>query len=196
MTEENKKLKFKIKKILDKDRYQHTLGVAYTASALAMRYGADMEAAFCAGLLHDCAKCIPNEKKYELCKKYDIELNDTEKKAPYLIHAKLGAYLAWHEYKIEQEDIINAVRYHTTGRPDMSLLEEIIFIADYIEPNRKPIPGLEEIRTLSFIDKEEAIKRIAKATLDYVGKSERPLDPMTNETYEFYSGKIISQAVK
>ena len=186
MTEEIKKLKAKIKKNLDRDRYQHTLGVAYTAAALAMRYGADVNDAFTAGLLHDCAKCIPNDKKYELCKKYEIELNDTEKKAPYLLHAKLGAYLAEHEYKIHSGDIIAAVRSHTTGHENMSLLEEIIFIADYIEPNRKVIPGLDEIRALAFTDKNKTIALIAKATLEYVGKSERPLDPMTKNTYEYY----------
>lgn len=186
MTDEAKKIKAKIKKVLDKDRYQHTLGVAYTAASLAMRYGADMEKAFIAGLLHDCAKCIPGDKKYELCKKYEIELNETEKQAPYLLHAKLGAYLSQHEYKVKDKDIISAVRYHTTGKPDMSLLEEIIFIADYIEPNRRMIPGLEEIRRMAFEDKHRAIAAISKATLEYVGKSERPLDKMTEETYEFY----------
>ena len=189
MTEEARKIKSKIKKVLDKDRYQHTLGVAYTAAALAMRYGSDMEAAFTAGLLHDCAKCIPGDKKFELCKKYDIELNETEKSAPYLIHAKLGAYLAEHEYKVKDKEIISAIRYHTTGRPAMTLLEEIIFIADYIEPNRKIIPGLDEIRQLSFEDKDRAIAAIAKATLEYVGKSERPLDKMTEETYDYYCNK-------
>ena len=189
MTEEARKIKAKIKKVLDKDRYQHTLGVAYMAAALAMRYGADVDAAFMAGLLHDCAKCIPGDRKYELCKKYGIELNDTEREAPYLLHAKLGAYLAEHEYKIKDSEIIGAVRYHTTGRPDMSLLEEIIFIADYIEPNRKMIDGLERIRSLAFDKKELAIAEISRATLDYVGKSERPLDKMTEETYEFYKRK-------
>ena len=189
MTEEARKIKVKIKKVLDKDRYQHTLGVASTAAALAMRYGCSVDDAFMAGLLHDCAKCIPGEKKYELCKKYGIELNETEKEAPYLIHAKLGAYLAEHEYKVDNKDIISAVRYHTTGRPDMAPLEEIIFIADYIEPNRKIIPGLDEIRRLSFEDKDKAIAAISKATLEYVGKSERPLDKMTEETYGYYSKK-------
>ena len=189
MTEEAKKIKAKIKKVLDKDRYQHTLGVAYTAASLAMRYGCDIDAAFTAGLLHDCAKCIPGDKKYELCKKYGIELNDIEKEAPYLIHAKLGAYLAEHEYKVKDQEIISAVRYHTTGRPNMSPLEEIIFIADYIEPNRKPIPILETIRPLAFEDKDEAIAAISKATLEYVGKGERPIDKMTEETYKYYNKK-------
>ncbi len=193
MTEENKKLKNRIKKVLDKDRYQHTLGVAYTAACLAMCYGADEDKAYAAGLLHDCAKCIPGEKKYELCRKYAIDLNDVEKEAPFLLHAKLGAYLTEHEYGIKDQDIIGAVRFHTTGRSNMTLLEEIIYIADFIEPNRQEIPGLKEIRQLAFSDRNKAIARIAASTLNYVEKSARPVDPATKETFEYYDKKAAEQ---
>ena len=120
-----------MKKILDRSRYQHTIGVAYTSAALAMRYGADIDDAFTAGLLHDCAKCIPTEEKFRLCEKHSIKLTDTEKANPALIHAKLGAYLAEHKYGVENHDLIEAIRTHTTGE-----LREV-----YRELYRSILPG-------------------------------------------------------
>ena len=187
MTERNNELKKKMKKALDKDRYQHTLGVAYTASCLAMRYGADIDDAFTAGLLHDCAKCIPTAEKFRLCDKYKIALSDFERSNTALIHAKLGAYLAEHKYGVDKEDIIEAVRTHTTGEPDMSLMQKIIFTADYIEPRRNQAENLTEIRQLAFTDIDAAIKKILSDTLNYLGKRKgSPIDPMTQRTYEFY----------
>lgn len=186
MNDTNNAIKKKIKRELDKDRYQHTLGVAYLASSLAMRYRLDPERLFTAGLLHDCAKNIPNDEKYALCKKYKIALNDTEKKAPYLLHSKLGAYIAEHDYGISDKEILNAIRYHTTGRPGMSLVEKIIFTADYIEINRKEAPFLTEIREMAFTDIDKAVKKILHDTLEYLTKGDRPVDPTTRETYEYY----------
>lgn len=187
MKESTKALKKKIKSRLDKERYQHTLGVAYTASCLAMRYGEDMEKAYIAGLLHDCAKCIPNEEKLKLCRKYDIELSETEKAVPSLIHAKLGAYLCEQEYGITDPDIVGAVRTHTTGAPGMSLLQKIIFAADYIEPNRDAAPNLEEVRGLCFTDLDAGVYRILSDTLNYLnGRKDGAVDPATRETHDYY----------
>ncbi|SKB70842.1 putative HD superfamily hydrolase of NAD metabolism [Lachnospiraceae bacterium] len=179
-------IKHKMKKVLDKDRYQHTLGVAYTASCMAMRYGLDPDRLFLAGLLHDCAKNIPNGEKYALCKKYRIELNETEKKAPSLVHAKLGAYLAEHTYGIKDPEIIRAVRNHTTGRPGMSIIEKIIFTADYIELHRDQAPNLPEIRHMAFTDLDDAVLKILSDTLVFLNSKDRPVDPMTKETYDYY----------
>lgn len=95
------KMQKKLKKYIDEARYQHTLGVMYTAAALAMCYGADPEQAQVAGLLHDCAKCIPNDKKLKLCKQHNIQVSEAEAAAPYLLHAPLGAYIAKAKYDIE-----------------------------------------------------------------------------------------------
>ncbi len=186
MTEENRQIRKKIKEMLDKERFQHTLGVAYTAAALAMRYGEDVDRAFTAGLLHDCAKCIDNDEKLRLCKKYDIEVSEIEKKALYLLHSKLGAYIAAHDFNIEDQGILDAIRFHTTGRPGMSLIEAIIFTADYIEPGRSEAPDLKEVRTLAFDDLDEAVKKILHDTLEYLEAKERPLDPATSESYNYY----------
>lgn len=152
-----KKIKKYLKKHLTKDRYHHTLGVAYTAVAMAMRYNPDpsnpdfMRRAETAGLLHDCAKCMDNDKKLHICDKNDIPYSDFEARHPYLLHGKVGAYIAKTKFDIQDEDILQAITWHTTGRPDMSLLEKIIFIADYIEPSRNPIPELDAIRQLHLL---------------------------------------------
>lgn len=94
MEQKISKINKKLQKKLDKERYEHTIGVMYTASALAMCHNANVEQALLAGLLHDCAKCIPNDKKIKLCRKYRLEVSDVERSNPSLLHAKLGAYLA------------------------------------------------------------------------------------------------------
>ena len=88
----------------------------YTAAALAMRYGEDVERAQIAGLLHDCAKCMENDKLLSACEKYHLPATDVEKRNPYLLHARVGSYLAKKEYKIEDPEILSAILYHTTGR--------------------------------------------------------------------------------
>ncbi len=175
---------------LDKKRYAHTLGVAYTAVSLAMAHGTDMYNAYLAGLLHDNAKCISSEKKRKLCKKYDIVLNEAEDKNPDLLHAKLGAIRAREKYHVEDRAVLEAIKYHTTGKPAMTELEKIIYIADYIEPNRKMLPGLPEIRTTAFRDLNRAMVLILKNTLAYLREKGVFIDPMTLETYEYYKEEI------
>lgn len=183
-------LQKQMKEELNSDRYEHTLGVMYTAEALAMRYGVDMTKAAVAGLLHDCAKCIPNGQKIKMCKKYDIEISEMEEKNPSLLHAKLGAYMAKKVYGVEDEEILSAIRWHTTGKPDMSMLDIIIYMADYIEPNRDKAPNLKEIRKLSFENIEEAFYQVLESTLDYLSDRPDAIDPMTKVGYEFYKWKL------
>lgn len=183
------KIRKQLIKALDSKRYEHTQGVAYTSSALAMRYGEDIRKAELAGLLHDCAKCLDNEKKIHICKKNDISISDAEQRNPFLLHAKVGGHLAKTKYKIDDEDIINAILYHTTGRPGMSLLEKIVYIADYIEPGRDHAPNLDEVRSLSFQDLDEALLRILEDILVHLKESSKEIDPMTQMTYEFYKRK-------
>ena len=94
------KIKKQLSRALDDKRYEHTLGVAYTAAALAMRYNLDIKKAEIAGLLHDCAKCMDNEKKLSICEKHNIEITDAEKKNLFLLHAKVGAYVAQKKYHL------------------------------------------------------------------------------------------------
>ncbi len=184
-----KKIRKKMEKTLDPKRFEHTLGVAYTAAALAMCYEVDINKAQTAGLLHDCAKCMSNEKKLLICEKHHIPVNDVEKKNPFLLHAKVGSYLAMKQFCIHDQDIINAILNHTTGRPGMSQLEKIIYIADYIEPGRKQAPNLTQVRRMAFQDLDKALLQILGDTLKYLNSIDSPIDPMTQKTYEFYQGK-------
>ena len=176
----------KMKKELDPERYRHTLGVAYTAQCLAMRYGYDLEKAYLAGLLHDCAKCIPDKDRIPLCKEWNIELSDVEKKNHSLLHAKMGAYLAEKKYDITDEEVLLAIRYHTTGRAGMTTLEKIVFTADFIEPNRNPFPKLAEIRETAFVNIDKAIGMIARSTIDYVISKNQEVDLTELAVAEYY----------
>lgn len=175
-----------MEKTQDEKRYEHTLGVTYTAAALAMRYDAPLENAELAGLLHDCAKCMDDNRKIAICEKHRIGMTELEKRNPFLLHAKVGSFLAMDTYKVHNPDIINAILNHTTGRPGMSLLEKIIFVADYIEPNRKQAPSLAEVRKLAFEDLDEALLKILSDTLEYLDASGPEIDPMTRKTYQYY----------
>lgn len=189
MTEELKKISKRLSKILKEDRYEHTLGVMYTSAALAMRYDADIQKSMTAGLLHDCGKYLPPKEQIRLCEKKKITLTESELEMPALVHAKLGAYLARHEYHIKDTEILDAITYHTTGRPDMTLLEKIVYIADYIEPNRKEIPGLAAIRQIVFTDIDRAVCLSAGSTVRYLKNGGKAVDPMTINTYNFYKKK-------
>lgn len=183
-----KKIRKAMEKTLDAKRYEHTLGVEYTAAALAMRYDESIKNAQLAGLLHDCAKCMSDEKRLSICEKHNISVNEIERRNPFLLHAKVGSYLAMEEYNVSNPDVINAILNHTTGRPGMSQLEKIIFIADYIEPGRKQAPNLAEIRKLAFIDLDAALLKVLSDTLEYLKEGGGEFDPMTQKTYDYYCG--------
>lgn len=176
-----------MEKALEPKRYEHTLGVAYTAANLAMVHGEDVEKALIAGMLHDCAKCIGHKKQLAVCEKNHVCLSEMEsvEDSP-LIHAKAGSVLAKTKYGVTDEDILNAICYHTTGRPDMSLLEKIIYIADYIEPGRRHAKNLPQIRRLAYQDTDACMCKILSDTLIYLAHKGGQVDSMTQKAYEFY----------
>ena len=163
------------------------MGVMYTCAALAMVYDYDLEDAQAAGLLHDSAKCIPNKKKLKLCSQHDIPVSDFEKDHPFLLHAKLGAYVASSKYDIKDEEILTAITYHTTGRPGMSLLEKIVYISDYIEPMRDKAPNLAKVRKIAFEDLDECMYQILKDTLSYLDENPNDVDSATKDAYAYYT---------
>ena len=188
MEDKVKEICAQLKKTLKPSRYEHTIGVAYTAANMAMRYGEDMKRAFLAGILHDNAKNVSDDELLAFCYEHGIEVREVEKTSKYLLHAKVGAYHVGHTFNIEDEEVASAVFYHTTGKPAMTLLEKIIFTADYIEPNRRQIPGLDEIRSVVYQDLDRAVYLILHNTLAYLrtGKEDADIDPLTIETYEYY----------
>ena len=180
-------IKADLKEKLPKKRYEHTLGVAYTAAALAMCYGEDILKAELAGILHDVAKAKKSSELKDDMKGYIDPYTDGDyvaliaDKAPQILHAIYAPYLAKKDYRIEDKDILSAIRWHTTGKKDMTMLEKIVFVADYIEPNRKKLPDIDRIRTLSFHDISEAVKVTAKSTIEYLGSQGMYIDKFTYE---------------
>lgn len=193
MNQQITKIRRKLIAELDKERYEHTLGVMYTAASMAMCHGADVEQALLAGLLHDCAKCIPGENKIKMCEKYHLNVSEVERENPSLLHAKLGAFLAAKKYHIEDKEIINAIASHTTGHPHMTLLEKIIYIADYIEPGRPELANMDEVRHLAFRNIDECLYRILEDSLEYLNRLSKPIDSMTEKTYNYYKAVLMKE---
>lgn len=136
-------------------RMPHVLGTEQEAVRLAERYGADVTKARIAALLHDCTKKLDMDEQLALCKKYRIPLDELERKALKLLHSKTGAAIARDVFAVD-DDVYNAIMYHTTGKPDMTLLEKIIYLADYIEPSRD-FPGVEDLRRAVHADLDRGL---------------------------------------
>lgn len=187
------KIKKQVKRKLSDHRFEHTIGVTYTAAALAMRYEVDLNQAMTAGLLHDCAKYMSEEELLKNCERYKIEVTNTEKLNPALLHAKVGAVLADKKYRVHDKEIQSAILHHTTGKPDMALLDKIIFVADYIEPHRQPLPNLDEIRKQAFVNIDKTLIMILKATLDYLKSMQHEIDDSTQKTYDYYVESIKAE---
>lgn len=182
----NQEICEKLHKKLKNKRYIHTIGVAYTAANLAFKYNEDSNLAFRAGLLHDCAKYMNDEEMLRFCYKNNIDISDVERNNPGLLHAKAGVFIARKEYKEDNTFILDAIRWHTTGKKEMSLLEKIVFVADYIEPNRNMDVELDRIRNLAYSDIDKCIVIIYENTLKFIKGSNKHLDPTTLDAYEYY----------
>ena len=163
----------------DKMRFRHTIGVADTSACLASRYGVDMQKAY----------IKKAEKNSILLEQNNIEITKSEYESPYLLHSKLGAFYADVKYGIKDEDILGAIKWHTTGHPDMTMLEKIVFVADYIEPYRNKAANLDTIRYLAFTDIDKAVLQILDDTINYLNKKGNPIDSITLDTYKFYKCK-------
>ena len=171
------KMEYKLKKALDHQRFEHTLGVEKTAVEMARAFGVDEDRAALAGLLHDCAKCMPLERMIKAAKHEDVDPMMKESKA--LMHAVAGRCVARDVYNVEDEAVLDAIRWHTTGRADMTALDKIIYLADMIEPNRKPYPGLEELRKLCMEDLDKAMHTALRMSLEHVKEQGKTLHPDT-----------------
>lgn len=176
----------KLKTTLDESRYEHTIGVMYTAACLAMAHEYDIKKAMLAGLLHDCAKCMTHEERILLCNKYDVPITASEYENKSLLHAKAGAIVAKTAYHITDDEILHAITVHTTGTADMNTLDKIIYISDYIEPGRDKAPNLDLIRTLAYSDLDASMAQILYDTLSYLNARGGHIDATTKEAYEYY----------
>ena len=148
-------LREKVMPYLSEYRFAHTTGCESQAVLLAMHWGEDPDTAAIAGILHDITKDMPKDKQLLLCEKYGIILDNSEIENPALLHARTGAAMARELFGISDE-IYEAIRWHTTGKPDMSTLEKIIYLADFTEPNRD-FEGVDVLRELCFENLDEAM---------------------------------------
>lgn len=182
-----------LEKQLKYSRFVHTMGVTFTATSLAMRYGADVKRAELAGLLHDCAKYVPVDEMERICREGGLEISSFERGNGALLHSKAGSVLARTKYGVTDKEVLDAIRFHTTGRPGMTLLDKIIFIADYMEPGREEAPDLSIVRPLAFSDLDQALLQILSDTLDYLEGTGKKIDPMTRRTWEFYKTMVQTE---
>lgn len=171
---------------LDPMRYEHSLSVSFTSVALAMRYGYDIHKAEIAGLLHDCAKRFSDSVLIAKCEKHGIPLAEDELRAPAVIHAIYGAWIAEHKFGIQDEEILSAIRCHTTGKPAMGMLDKILYVADYIEPRREKAGNLPEMRYLAFQDLDQAVYALLSSSLSYLGKKGGNVAGMTRQAFMYY----------
>lgn len=188
-----KKMERTLEKELNPHRYTHTLGVMYTAAGLAFAYRFPHRNAMMAGLLHDCAKCLSDEERLSLCEEYGISVSDIEKRQPHLLHGKVGAMLAKEKYHVTDPSLLHAITVHTTGAPQMSLLDKILFVSDYIEPGRDKAQRLDVIRAMAYRDLDRCVYMILEDTIKYLReRKETDMDPLTIESYQYYK-KIIEE---
>ncbi|MEH7547763.1 bis(5'-nucleosyl)-tetraphosphatase (symmetrical) YqeK [Neobacillus vireti] len=170
-----------VKLQLTEHRYQHTLGVMETAISLAEKYGADVKKAEIAAIFHDYAKFRPKDEMKEIIMSQglpqDLLVYNTE-----LWHAPVGAYLVEKEAGVSDNEVLDAIRYHTSGRPNMTLLEKVIYLADYIEPGRH-FPGVEEVREIANENLEKALIKAIQNTILFLMKKNQTIYPETFYTY-------------
>ncbi len=179
----------KLKLALTEKRYNHSIGVMKTAVSLARLYGANIEKTSVAALLHDCAKNYSKAEMFELCEKYHVELDPISQYSTGLIHGFLGAVIARELYDVNDPEIYDAIYYHTVGKPDMSLITKIIYIADGIEPNRD-YDGVERIRETAFEDIDRALILQIDSTLKSVISRGGLIHTNTIDTRNFYLKKL------
>lgn len=179
-----------IRKELSKDRYEHTIRVYETAKILAKIYGEPLEDVKVAALLHDYAKCQSETRLREQIEKYHLPQNLLQYNKE-LWHAPVGAMIAKEKFGVTKSTILHAIYYHTTGRKNMSTLELVIFVADYIEPRRN-FPGVEEVRSLAKLDLKLAARKALQNTIVFLLRKDATVYPDTFLAYNELTNTLRS----
>ncbi len=177
-----------LKPMLSEKRFEHSLNVAEEAVRLAEKFGADEEKAETAGLLHDILKDTPADKQLKIISDFGIMMTDVELSAHRFWHAVSGAIYVRTVLEIEDTEIFDAIRYHTTGRKDMSLLEKVIFIADFISKDRV-YSGVEEMREAAYESLDKAIVEGLSFTISDLANRR---DPIVPETIDAYNDAVLA----
>ena len=179
----------KLAKYISPERLKHSLAVERDALELARRWGADCEKATLAGLFHDIAKGMTGPAMLERARTAGLPVSALEAENPKLLHGKIGALITEDELGITDPEILSAIRKHTFGSENMSLLEKIIYLADHLEPGRI-YPGVAKARAIAFKDLDQAIVATAEATLAFLKNKGASIDPQTIKTRDWYRNKL------
>lgn len=163
-------------------RIPHVQGAEREAVKLAKRWGADVRHARRAAILHDCTKYYTVEEHFSICERYGVELDRVERQSEKLLHAKTGAALACHVFG-EPREVQAAIYYHTTGKGNMSLLEKILYLADYMEPHRD-FPGVEKLRALAYVDLNAAVALGCEMSIAEMEEKRREVHPNTRSALD------------
>ncbi len=169
-----------LKHRLSARRFEHSVAVCETAVKLAERYGCDIEQAKLAGLLHDCARDMPRNTLLRTAQAFGIVVGSIERRELSLLHAPIGARLAQTVYGITDPEIITAIATHTVGGPNLSLLSMVIYLADYIEPNRS-FPGVDKLRSLAQTNLRSAMLESYDHSIQYIISRGGLIHPATVE---------------
>ena len=173
---------------LRRKRLNHTMMTVCEAIKLAYHYGVDTRKARLAALLHDCVK-LPNKELLDFCTNNHQEISDEEKANPYLIHARLGAIFASEEFGVKDEEVLQAIRYHTIGHVGMSMLDKIVYVADKIECTRD-YEGVDDIRRMAYNDINRAMLLAMKHSADYTVASGKTINPYTESVMSYLENEI------
>lgn len=179
----------KVKSAMSEKRFQHVLGVEKAAITLAEIYQGDVTKASLAGLLHDYAKERSDQDFIEKIKAENLD-PDLLKWGNNIWHGIVGAYFVAEELGIQDAEIFSAIQKHTTGAANMSLLDKILYVADYIEENRN-FPGVLEARKVAFENLDAAVSFETQHTLSYLVEKAAPIYPKSLETYNHYVAKKL-----
>lgn len=171
-------IKAYLKKHLSKKRYKHSIMVSRTAEALADKYNVSRAIVRYAALAHDIAKEMTDEEALEYIKSYNIKLDESILENPNLAHGEIGAILLMEKFDCTNEDVLDAVRWHTYGNEVMSIIAKIVYVADIIEPTRD-FDGVEELRELAFIDLDRAIIRYYEMSMEYLNSNKKKIHQNT-----------------
>jgi len=163
-------------------RFKHVLGVRETAIALAKQHGIDEDEAELAALLHDCAKDRSDDELLALAKRHGLQVDEYEKQTPSLLHGKVAPFVAIEQFGVTDETVFAAVRYHSTGAVKMRPLDQLLFVADFCEPNR-PYTAAQEVRDLAERNLEAAVLEVMQFKLRKTLLKKQPVHPNSFHAY-------------
>ncbi len=180
--------------LLNPNRVRHTIGCRDTAAELARLWGADETDAARAGMLHDVTKALPPQLQLHLCRSYGVKLDEFSQQNPKTLHALTGSLVAQRIFG-ENAAVVSAIESHTTGKADMNTLEKILYVADYMEPNRA-FPGVEQLRHLAYTNLDEALQLGLEMTLAMLVEQDREISPGSDQALKYIKtvtgkGKIL-----